>query len=91
MKWLVPNSQKNEMEPIMLTLQPHSETTIDMPHEGQEFGFVLEGKIILNIGGKDHACKKGETFYFNTDKSHFIKNNGNTIAKVIWISSPPNF
>lgn len=91
MKWLVPNSQKNEMEPIMLTLQPHSETTIDMPHEGQEFGYVLEGKIILNLGGKDYACKKGETFYFNTDKNHFIKNNGNTIAKVIWISSPPNF
>lgn len=91
MKWLVPNSQKNEMEPIMLTLQPHSETTIDMPHEGQEFGYVLEGKILLNVGGKDHVCKKGETFYFNTDKNHFIKNNGNTKAVVIWISSPPNF
>lgn len=91
MKWLVPNSQKNEMEPVIVTLQPHSQTPIDMPHEGQEFGYVLEGKIVLNVSGKDHICKKGEVFYFNTDKNHFIKNNSNTKAVVIWISSPPNF
>ena len=81
----------NEMEPIIVTIQPHSQTTMDMPHEGQEFGYVLEGKILLNVGGKDHVCKKGETFYFNSDKNHFLKNNGNTKAVVIWISSPPNF
>ena len=31
--WLVPNSLKNEMEPILLTLQPSISTTEDMPHE----------------------------------------------------------
>ena len=40
--WLVPNSLKNEMEPILLTLQPGVSTTEDMPHEGEEFGYVLE-------------------------------------------------
>lgn len=91
MTWLVPNAQKNEMEPVIVTLDPKAVTTIDMPHEGQEFGYVLEGKIALNVGGKDHVCKKGEVFYFTTDKNHYIKNIGNTIAKVIWVSSPPNF
>lgn len=91
MTWLVPNAQKNEMEPVIVTLDPKTVTTVDMPHEGQEFGYVLEGKIALNVGGKDHVCKKGEVFYFTTDKNHYIKNIGNTIAKVIWVSSPPNF
>ena len=91
MTWLVPNAQKNEMEPVLVELKPHAATTIDMPHEGQEFGYVLEGKIALNYGGKDHICKKGESFYFTTDKNHYIKNVGSSIAKVIWISSPPNF
>ena len=89
--WLVPNSQKNEMEPILVELQESSKTSLDMPHEGQEFGYVLEGKISLNYGGKDHICKKGESFYFTTDKNHYIKNIGTGVAKVIWISSPPNF
>ena len=50
--WLVPNAQKNEMEPILITLSPNSETQIDYPHEGQEFGYVLEGELLLIIDNK---------------------------------------
>ena len=79
------------MEPILIEIYPHSSTTIDMPHEGQEFGYVLEGKIILSIESKEYSCKKGESFYFTTDRNHYIKNETDENAKVIWISSPPNF
>lgn len=89
--WLVPNSQKNEMEPIIMEINPNVTTTLDMPHEGQEFGYVLEGKIQLFVGSSRQVVKKGETFYFDTDKPHYIKNNGDKIAKIIWVSSPPNF
>ncbi len=89
--WLVPNSQKNEMEPILLCLDGNSETTIDMPHEGQEFGYVLEGEIVIHLGNKSYVCKKGETFYYTTNKNHYIKNIKDEEAKVIWVSSPPNF
>ena len=49
-EWLVPNSQKNEMEPIMITINPGCATDVDMPHEGQEFGYVLEGKVVVVYG-----------------------------------------
>ena len=39
--WLVPNSLKNAMEPIIVELKPNCCLTKDMPHEGQEFGYVL--------------------------------------------------
>ena len=91
MTWLVPNSQKNEMEPVIVSLNPNARTTIDMPHEGQEFGYVLEGVITLHVGGKEYKCKKGETFYFTTDRNHYIENKEKKLAKVIWVSSPPNF
>ena len=80
-----------EMEPVIVTIKPGAKTDVDMPHEGQEFGFVVDGEIILVIDKKEHVCKKGESFYFTTDKNHYIKNNKNKDAKVIWISSPPNF
>ena len=89
--WLVPNSQKNEMEPIMVELKENSKTELDMPHEGQEFGFVLEGKVRVHLGNKSYVVNKGETFYFNTDKNHYIENVNHGISKVIWVSSPPNF
>ena len=89
--WLVPNSQKNEMEPIIMVINPHTSTTIDMPHEGQEFGYILEGNVELVVGNQKYICKKGETFYFSTDKNHYLNNNSDEYAKLIWVSSPPNF
>ncbi len=89
--WLVPNSQKNLMEPVIIELQPNCELTKDMPHEGQEFGYVLKGKVKIIIGNKMHVAKSGESFYYNTNKVHYIKNAVNEVSKIIWISCPPNF
>ena len=89
--WLVPNSQKNEMEPLLVELNPQAISTLDMPHEGQEFGYIIEGAITLVYGNKKVVCKKGETFYFTTDKNHYIYNHTKKISRIIWVSSPPNF
>ena len=91
LNWLVPNAQKNNMEPVMMELNPGYSTNDDMPHEGEEFGFVLSGEIEIVLGKNRHVCKKGESFYFTADRLHYIKNNKQKTAKFIWISSPPNF
>jgi transcriptional regulator with XRE-family HTH domain len=89
--WLVPNAQKNAIEPIMLTLEPEGRYVEEEPHEGEEFGYVLSGTITLHIGNKKHKVKKGESFYFKPRENHYISNTGKTLAKVIWISTPPSF
>ncbi|MDE7439817.1 MAG: XRE family transcriptional regulator [Clostridia bacterium] len=91
LKWIIPNAQKNEMEPVLVELEEGASTSLDFPHEGEEFGFVLEGKISIELGSGKHACKKGEAFYYTADKSHQITNSGKTSAKFIWVSTPPNF
>jgi transcriptional regulator with XRE-family HTH domain len=91
LKWIIPNAQKNAMEPVLVELDPEGATTTDFPHEGEEFGYVLDGKIRIELGTKKHLCKKGEAFYYKADKVHTIKNSGKNKAKFIWISTPPNF
>ncbi len=91
LNWLVPNALKNSMEPILMQLNPKCATEEDVPHEGEEFGYVLQGKIVLRIGNKKHVCKKGDSFYFVADKTHYIENNGDSVAKYLWISTPPTF
>ena len=91
LSWLVPNAQKNLMEPIIMELAPHAGSEEDFPHEGEEFGYVLQGEITIVLNKSKHKCRKGESFYFKTDKVHRIKNNKNTKAVFIWVSSPPNF
>lgn len=91
LNWLIPNAQKNMMEPILVELDEEAETTGDLPHEGEEFGYVLAGKITIVLGKKQHVCKKGEAFYYTANKPHCIINSGKSKAKFLWISTPPNF
>jgi len=89
--WLIPNAQKNEMEPIMLTIAPDGRYQEEEPHEGEEFGFVLYGSIFLHLGDKKYKLKKGESFYFHPKSNHYISNPFKIPAKIIWISTPPSF
>ncbi len=89
--WIVPNAQKNKMEPILVELGANSKTKEDEPHEGEEFGYVLSGTIMLNYGNQIYKVKKGESFYIKTNKTHFIENTSKNPARVIWVSTPPNF
>lgn len=58
--WLVPNAQKNDMEPIMITLEPGGQYIEEEPHEGEEFGYVLSGAIYLHLGDKSKSKKRRE-------------------------------
>lgn len=89
--WLIPNAQKNMMEPVLVELAEGASTSGDIPHEGEEFGFVLEGKIAIELGNKRHLCKKGEAFYYPANKPHAVVNKGKNKARFLWISTPPNF
>ena len=89
--WIVPNAQKNEMEPILLEILPESKSKQIDPHGGQEFGYVLSGKITLVYGNRKSILKKGETFYIKGDESHYLENESKTCAKVIWVATPPIF
>ncbi len=89
--WLIPNAQKNMLEPVLVELAEGVETTGDIPHEGEEFGYVLEGKIVIILGNQRHVCKKGEAFYYVANKPHSVLNKGKGKAKFLWISTPPNF
>ena len=89
--WLIPTSQQHNMEPILITIDKEGQTIEDSPHEGQEFGYVLKGTIQVVYGNQSETCNAGESFYIITNKSHYLKNIGDSEAKLLWISYPPNF
>lgn len=89
--WIVPNAQKNEMEPILLELEVNGTSQVIDPHDGEEFGYVLSGRIVLVDGESELTVRKGETFYINGTNSHYLKNESQAVAKVLWITTPPLF
>ena len=89
--YIIPNAQKNEMEPILIELKKGKNSMEIDPHDGEEFGYVIHGKITLMNGDEEYEVKKGETFYLKGNLPHYIVNKHDTLAKVIWVSTPPIF
>lgn len=88
-EWVIPNAQKNRMEPIRLTLEKGGQTAPDTPHDGEEFGYVLKGSVVLHVGSRHFTVKAGHSFYYTADKEHYITSKEG--ATLIWVSTPPNF
>lgn len=90
-EWIIPNAQKNEMEPILLTLHPKGKSQILSAHHGEEFGYVLKGNVTLVRENKRYKLKAKETFYIDGTKSHYLYNHGTADAKILWVTTPPMF
>ena len=75
----------------MLELEAGGESQRLDPHDGEEFGFVLSGRVILVDGDKEITVRKGETFYIKGLNTHYLKNESSAPAKVLWITTPPLF
>lgn len=89
--WLIPNSQKNQMEPIVLTLEEGEQSEERLPFEGEEFGYVLDGKIQIVFDDYSVRAKKGEAFYIDGSKTHTIKNTAQGRSRILWVTTPSNF
>ena len=89
--WIVPNTQKNDMEPILIEIPQGGKSFSVRPHGGEEFGYVVDGTAVLIAGDKRYVIKKGETFYMTGKDFHYITNEKAKTAKIIWVSTPPLF
>ncbi len=89
--WIVPNTQKNRMEPILLTLPENGKSFEVAPHSGEEFGYVVDGAAVLECDGKRQTLRRGETFYLHGRTFHTLQNEHKTPAHILWVSTPPLF
>ncbi|MDO5022791.1 MAG: XRE family transcriptional regulator [Eubacteriales bacterium] len=89
--WLIPNAQKNDMEPVLVKLLPGGKTQLVQAHEGEEIGYVLQGEVSLVEGDSKYTVQKGSSFCIHPGEPHYIINSGRTEATFIWVSAPPAF
>lgn len=60
-------------DPFIVTVEPNDEPIHYNSHSGQEFNFVLEGRMMLSIEGKDLILNEGDSLYFNSKLPHGMK------------------
>lgn len=54
------------------------------PHEGEEFGYVLEGHLTLRIGEDEYPLDPGDSYHFLAMKPHGYETSSQEGAKVLW-------
>ncbi len=88
---LFPGAQNRTMDPALVTLQGGEAMNEQSFHEGEEFGFLLSGRIELTLDDKAYVVKKNECFFFPSDQRHSVRNIGNGPARILWVVTPPTF
>ena len=89
---LVKNLGGKTMEPLLKKLPPGEGSDGLYSHEGsQEFGYVLEGAFDLMVEDQVFGLKKGDAFYFNSNRPHGFINHGDVTAEILWVISPPTY
>lgn len=62
-------------DPFIVTVEPSpgSSPMHLNSHNGQEFNFVLEGKLMLSIDGHELVLNEGDSIYFDSTLMHGMK------------------
>ena len=87
---MVPGTANRNMEPALVTMEA-GESIYEYAHAGEEFGYVLEGKVQITYGERRAKAKRGEWFYFASDRNHRVANPYKKRARLLWVSTPPSF
>lgn len=74
-------------EPFLVTVdpKPDSEQIVYSSHPGQEFNFMVEGKLKLVIDGHEMILNKGDSLYFDSKLSHGMAAMDDKPAKILAI------
>ena len=60
-------------------------------HDGEEYGYVVQGKVEISVAEKRYLLKTGDSIFFPARLSHLVLNAGNRRAVMIWAISPPSW
>jgi mannose-6-phosphate isomerase-like protein (cupin superfamily) len=60
-------------DPFIVTVEPSSKTMYLNSHNGQEFNLVLEGRMLLSVGGHELTLNEGDSIYFDATQQHGMK------------------
>lgn len=90
MEFLATDISTKKMEPVRITA-PSGYVSGDKSdvHYGEEFLFVLGGKIEISAGDSTHKLGQGDSIYLSAGTPYQWRNAGKDEAKLISITTPP--
>jgi transcriptional regulator with XRE-family HTH domain len=73
-RWLVPRSNENEMEPVHITFSKKGEFKKFEPSLAETFIYILKGKVKIELGNSKWTAEEGNSVYYDASESHRLSN-----------------
>jgi quercetin dioxygenase-like cupin family protein len=79
------NFHRKKAEPFLVEVNPDTETKpLSLnTHPGQEFNYVLEGRLLLSVGGHESELGPGDCIYYDSNEPHGMKALGGKRARFL--------
>lgn len=87
MEILMDAVEDKEFDAKIVELEPGAQTEPEEYHDGDEFGYVIQGIVELYIDGKKYKANEGDCFYYSGDCVHYLRNPGKEKAIILWIQT----
>mgnify|MGYP002152300545 CR=1 FL=1 len=88
---LVPLVPDFALQANIHVIAPGGTTGEPISHPGDEIGYVLQGRIELEVEEEVHSLTEGDSFHFRSGRFHTYRNPGGEEARLVLINTPPTF
>jgi quercetin dioxygenase-like cupin family protein len=84
---LANNFHRKKGEPFLVEASPDTELKpLSLnTHPGQEFDYVLEGRLLVSVGGHESELGPGDSIYYDSNEPHGMKALGGKRARFLAI------
>jgi quercetin dioxygenase-like cupin family protein len=81
------NFSHKKAEPFLVEADPENESKpLSLStHPGQEFDYVIEGKLLISVGGREIELEAGDSIYYDSGEPHGMKALGGKPARFLAI------
>jgi transcriptional regulator with XRE-family HTH domain len=87
---LTPGAENKHLKAFRISIEGMQEHKgVSYQHEGEEFIYVLSGKVDVTVGEHGNTLAKGDTLHFNSGIQHRMKNVGAEKAELIVVLYVP--
>lgn len=91
MERLVPYHPSHLLQASIHVVEPEGGSLGLISHDGEEVGYVIEGRLELTVGKQTWLLERDDSFCFRSEVPHGYRNPGPTRTRVIFINTPPSF
>ena len=87
---LTPGAENKHLKAFLVSVDPHQDHKgVGYRHEGEEFVYVLKGKIEVTVGEHINILELGDSLHFNSGIQHNLKSVSDETAELLVVIYSP--